>query len=234
MDIAHAPTARDRVRAELVEEIKAIGRRHLAQHGAPALSLRAIAREAGMVSSAVYRYFPSRNELITALIIDAYDSIGTAVEQADAKRRRPDVNGRWLAICRAVRGWALANPNEWALLFGSPVPGYAAPIDTVDPAARAPLVLLRLVADGVAAGEIIEDRTATMSRAVRSDFAALRASMRPSAPDSVLARALAAWAQLFGSVSFELFGHLHNVITDYDGYFEMQMRAAGAVLAGRG
>jgi len=76
------PTARDRARAELTEEIKAVARRHLAEHGSAALSLRAVAREVGMVSSAVYRYFPSRDDLLTTLIIDAYAAVGDAAAAA--------------------------------------------------------------------------------------------------------------------------------------------------------
>ena len=84
-----------------------------------------------MVSSAIYRYFPSRDDLLTALIIDAYDALGDAVEAADAAVDRADLRGRWLAVCRAARAWALAHPAEYALIYGSPVPGYAAPDDTV-------------------------------------------------------------------------------------------------------
>ncbi len=94
------PTARDRVRAELTVEIKDIARRHLAEEGSAALSLRAVARELGMVSSAVYRYFPSRDDLLTALIVDAYNAVGDALEQADATRRRSDLVGRWLAMAQ--------------------------------------------------------------------------------------------------------------------------------------
>ncbi|PZG49054.1 TetR family transcriptional regulator, partial [Spongiactinospora gelatinilytica] len=129
-------TARERVRAELTREIADIARRRLATHGATGLSLRAVAREMGMVSSAIYRYFPSRDDLLTALIIDGYNSIGETVERADRACPPGDHMGRWLAVCRAVRGWALANPHEYALLYGSPVPGYQAPQDTVAPAIR--------------------------------------------------------------------------------------------------
>ena len=79
-------TARDRARVELTEEIKAVARRHLAEQGSAALSLRAVAREVGMVSSAVYRYFPSRDDLLTALIIDAYDAVGERAEAAERTR----------------------------------------------------------------------------------------------------------------------------------------------------
>ena len=145
-------TARERVRAELTREITDVARRHLATHGAHGLSLRAVAREMGMVSSAIYRYFPSRDDLLTALIIDGYNAIGEAVERADAARPRDDHTGRWLAVCHASRDWALAHPHEYALLYGSPVPGYQAPRDTVGPAARATTVYGRIIADAHEAG----------------------------------------------------------------------------------
>ena len=230
MTATAAPTARDRARAELTDEIKAVARRHLAEHGSAALSLRAVAREVGMVSSAVYRYFPSRDDLLTALIVDAYDAVGEAAEQALAARRRSGVTGRWVAVSKAIRAWALANPHEYALIYGSPVPGYAAPQDTIDPAARVAVALLQIVVDGVAAGEISVAETMTVPRAVRADFAQLRAVAAPGVPDAALSRTLLAWSQLFGSISLEMFGHLHNVIHDYDAYFELQMRHAAEFL----
>ena len=78
-------TARERARAELTDEIKAVARRQLATVGAQGLSLRAVSRELGMVSSALYRYFPSRDDLLTVLIIDAYDALGEAAEAAAVK-----------------------------------------------------------------------------------------------------------------------------------------------------
>jgi AcrR family transcriptional regulator len=223
---------RARVRAELTEEIKTVARRHLADHGAAGLSLRAVARDVGLVSSAVYRYFPSRDDLLTALIVEAFDAVGEAAERADAACRRDDLAGRWLAVCRAVRGWAVAHPHQYALVYGSPVPGYAAPPDTVDPAARVSLVLLRLLGDAVAAGAIEDERIET-SRTVRSDLARIR-QLAPGVPDGVLTRGLHAWTWLFGHISYELFGHLHRVIEDYDGFFELQAARTGAwLLEGR-
>jgi AcrR family transcriptional regulator len=219
-------TARGRARLELTEEIKAVGRRHLAEHGSAALSLRAVAREVGMVSSAVYRYFPSRDDLLTALIIDAYDAVGTRAEAAEHATRKRDVAARWLSVGEGVRAWALANAHEYALIYGSPVPGYAAPEATIEPASRVPLVFLRITAEGFAAGEIETGTTPTMSRTIRSDFAQLRRTAAPGVPDAVLARALAVWAQVLGSINLEMFGHLHNVIHDYDAFFTLQMRRA--------
>jgi AcrR family transcriptional regulator len=144
-----AQTLRARVRAEMIEEIKSTARRHLAVEGAN-LSLRAVARDLGMVSSAVYRYFASRDELLTALILDGYTALGSAAEQAEAAVARADLAGRWLATCRGVRDWARANPHEYALLYGSPVPGYAAPQDTVAPASRVPLLLTAILGGSTA------------------------------------------------------------------------------------
>ena len=224
-------TARARVRAELTDEIKAVARRQLAEEGAAALSLRAVAREVGMVSSAVYRYFPSRDDLFTALIVDAYDAVGAAAEGADPGART-DVARRWLIVTRAVRAWALANPQEYALIYGSPVPGYRAPAATIDPAARVSVALLRIVHDGVVAGEITADDSVSIPRAVRGDLAAIRELAAPDVADEVLVRALFVWAEMFGSISLELFGHLHDVIHDFDAYFDVQMRRAAALLVG--
>jgi AcrR family transcriptional regulator len=223
-------TARDRARLELTEEIKAVGRRHLAEHGASGLSLRAVAREVGMVSSAVYRYFPSRDDLLTALIIDAYDAVGECAEAADAAARDRGVAVRWLNVCEAIRSWALVNAHEYALIYGSPVPGYAAPEATIGPASRVPLVLLRLLADGVTSGEVVAGDIPPMSRVVRSDLALLRRTAAPSVPDAVLSRAFGVWAQLLGTINLEMFGHLHNTIHDYDAFFTLQMRRASEFL----
>ena len=222
-------TARARARASLSEEIKATAGRHLAEFGAPALSLRAVARELGMASSAVYRYFASRDALLTALIIDAFDSVGVAAEQALAGQ--PDgVIGRWLAVSRAIRGWALANPHDYALVYRSPVPGYEAPRDTVLPAVRVSLVGLQIVSDGIASGEIDTSATAAVPRPVHTDLARLRDEVAPGVPDEVLSRTLLVWTTLFGTISYELFGHFHGVIEDYDAFFDHQMRRAGAYL----
>lgn len=179
-----------------------------------------------MVSSAVYRYYPSRDDLLTALIIDAYDSVGAVAETAEATGRGRTTVARLLDVCEAVRTWARANAHEYALIYGSPVPGYAAPEATIEPASRVPFVLLRLVVEGVERGDIAAGEPVPMPRSVHSDLAQLRKTAAPGVPDSVLARVLALWAQVLGSINLEMFGHLHNVIHDYDGFYSAQMRRA--------
>ncbi|GAA1404442.1 TetR/AcrR family transcriptional regulator [Catellatospora coxensis] len=217
-----AKNIRARVRDELTSEIKAIARRQLATEGAN-LSLRAVARELGMVSSAVYRYFPSRDDLLTALIIDCYDELGAAAETAEAAVDRADLLGRWLATGHGIRDWALANPAEYALIYGSPVPGYKAPETTVGPATRTTDLLLGLLADGVATGALVADaaepgRAAGTAPPVPVELGAeldrIAAAACPTVPREILARGLTGWIQMFGVVTFELFGRFQNMIED--------------------
>jgi AcrR family transcriptional regulator len=211
-------TARERVRAELTHEIKAAARRQLAAEGADRLSLRAVARELGMVSSAVYRYFPSRDDLLTALIIDAYDAVGSAAEAAVAAATGP--RDGWRAACHAIRGWARRHPHEYALIYGSPVPGYAAPRDTVGPASRIPLLLVRLVRDAWEAGTL---RPAYQGEApdaeLTAQLAAVAAELVPGLPPAAMNAAFLAWTQLFGMLSFELFGQLVGSVDPSDAFF---------------
>ncbi|KUJ70179.1 TetR family transcriptional regulator, partial [Streptomyces albus subsp. albus] len=152
--------ARERARIEVTAAIKDEARKQLAAEGAAKLSLRAVARELGMVSSALYRYFPSRDDLLTALIVDAFDAIGAAAEQAVAEQaagertRAVPPAERWVAVACAVREWALAHPHEYALICGSPVPGYIAPMDTVGPASRVGLVFIDIVRTASRAEEL--------------------------------------------------------------------------------
>ncbi len=224
-------SARARVRAELTREIKNVARQHLADSGAAALSLRAVARELNMASSAVYRYFPSRDELLTALIVDAYDAVGAAAELDESAVRRADCAGRWIATARAVREWALIHPQEFALIYGSPVPGYQAPLDTIDPAARIPLLLLGIVNDCAVAGRLHDPAPElAMPKALRADLSTLGAQAAPDLTVHQLARVAMGYVELIGTVSFELFGHLHNVIHDYTAHFDFQLRRLVAEL----
>src|SRR6185437_3460976 len=208
-------TARERARAEITAEILDAARGHLATDGAPALILRAIARDLGMASSALYRYFKSRDELLTRLIIDAYDALGAAAEVAEATVDRNDLAGRFAATCTAVRDWSLAHPNEYALIYGSPVPGYAAPADTVRPASRVTTLLLRIIVEAAAAGRIpAADIKDAETQPVAGALAPIRSYLPPGVPAPLVQRALMVWTNLFGVISFELFGQLHNVVAE--------------------
>jgi AcrR family transcriptional regulator len=224
MEKRTAASIRARVRAEMTDEIKGAARRQLATEGAN-LSLRAIARELGVVSSALYRYFASRDELLTALIIDAYNAIGEAGERADAAiTERPDLTRRWLAVANAWREWALAHPAEYALIHGSPVPGYAAPADTIAPAGRRFLVIAVIIRDGRQFGALAPAPTPLVPAPLRAELDAIAAALGVKAETGLMARALIAVTELFGALNFELFGQLNNTIDERRAWFDLQAR----------
>jgi len=207
---------RERTRAAMTQEIVDTARRRLASDGAAALSLRAVARELGMSSSAVYRYVPSRDDLLTTLIVEAYDSLGAAAERAEETVARADIEGRFRAIARAVRRWAIAHEHEYALVYGSPVPGYRAPQATIPPATRVPRLLVQIIRDGLASGALRAGDRAVPEPALDS-MAPIRAAFDEegaAVPPDLVARGLMAWTYIFGAVSFDLFGHRHNVLLD--------------------
>ncbi|HWS57372.1 MAG TPA: TetR/AcrR family transcriptional regulator, partial [Actinotalea sp.] len=197
-------TARARVRDELTAEITLRARQQLSTSGGAGLSVRAVARQMGMASSAIFRYFPSRDALLTALIIDSYASMADAAEAAEAAVHDESVGERWATICHAVRDWALAHPHEYALIFGTPIPGYAAPPDTIGPASRVPLLLSALLAGLPTAAPDPDDEPPP---AVVAAVQPVLATMPPGVPPDLAVRGLMAWTYLFGAVSFELFGH---------------------------
>jgi hypothetical protein len=224
-------TARQRVRAELTREITETAR-FTPGHRGRGLPVAAGGR-AGAGHGLLGRLplLPSRDDLLTALIIDGYDAIGAAVERADGACRRDDYHGRWLAACRAVRDWALAHPHEYSLVYGSPVPGYQAPEQTIGPASRAAAVLGKIISDAQATRVL--DPPALCPAPPGSfapDAARLRQSVLPGVTDDVAARALATWASVFGLVSFELFGQFENVVTDRSGYFDHAVSCLGRVI----
>ncbi|GJJ18132.1 TetR/AcrR family transcriptional regulator [Mycolicibacterium mageritense] len=208
---------RQRIEAAIVE----IGRRHLVTEGAAGLSLRAVARDLGMVSSAVYRYVQSRDDLLTLLVVDAYTELAEAVAAASAGLPWRD---RVRAIAHAVRGWAVGQPARWALLYGSPVPGYHAPAErTVGPGTRVVGELFAALADGIAAGEV-EQGNDLVAQPLSSDFDRIRAEFGFAGDDAVVARCFALWATLVGAVSLEVFGQYGaDTLTDPRQIFDLQV-----------
>jgi AcrR family transcriptional regulator len=201
-------TPRERARAQTTADIVRLGREHLATHGAAALSLRAVARDLGVVSSAVYRYVANRDELLTLLLVDAYNELGDAVDAAvDAVPER-DYAGRFEALCLAVRDWALRESARYGLLFGSPVPGYQAPAaQTTAPGTRGSYSLLRILDGAYRAGEMTTAAgTAVVPSALSADLEAIRSGLGLAMPDGLMANGTLVWTSLFGAVSFEVFG----------------------------
>ena len=219
--------SREQIEAQIVE----LGRRHLIDRGAAGLSLRAIARDLGMVSSAVYRYVSSRDELLTLLLVDAYTDLADTVDGA-----RDTVGDLWsddvIAIARAARRWAVAHPAQWALLYGSPVPGYHAPPErTVGVGTRVVGAFFDAIAAGIATGDIrLTDTVAPQP--MSSDFDRIRHEFGFPGDDSVIAKCFLLWAGVLGAISLEVFGQYGtDTLTDPEAVFDTQLRLLVDVLA---
>lgn len=224
---ATEPRSRRRhdARIQTLRAISDEARRQLAEVGAAGLSLRAIARELGMVSSGIYRYVASRDELLTRLIVDAYGDLADAVESAVADSGSGDAAESWAVRCRSVRRWALERPHEWALLYGSPVPGYAAPEQTIDPAGR----FYSALAGALVGGDPPVSDTA--DRILRPDAERIAEAVGLSSAELSLPM-LGALGHLVGTVSLEVFGHLTGVIDQAarDAHFEVQVALSQRML----
>ncbi|MEO3937422.1 TetR/AcrR family transcriptional regulator [Dermatophilaceae bacterium Soc4.6] len=234
------PTASGPVRPSRAERREEVwgriiesGRRHLAEEGAAALSLRAVTRDLGMVSSAVYRYVASRDDLLTLLVVDAYTELADAVDAASGSARGGFV-AQVVTLATAMRRWALAEPARYALLYGSPVPGYEAPGEvTVGPGTRVLLRLVRLIDEGVTSGAVPAGAgRVALPRVLGPDLEEIKAQVGAQAADApTMARGVFLWTALVGAVSSEVFGHLGaETFARPEVAFEHQVRLAIAVV----
>jgi AcrR family transcriptional regulator len=223
-----APSRRARLRADMISEIKTLARRQLAEQGPGAVSLRAIAREMGTAPSALFRYFPSHSDLISAIVVEAYNDLADALIAARDARPSADQAGRWLAICQAYRSWSLENPAEFALLFGTPLPGYQAPQEITGPAASRSIE----VALGVYAAAAAEGSADPGRSQVPADLqiGALWTSLLqqrgvPHEP-RVAGIVLSAWAAVLGYLVAEIFGSLTALTAETDRLYASHLRTA--------
>ncbi|MEV6279933.1 WHG domain-containing protein [Nocardia sp. NPDC051832] len=220
-------TPRARARAQTMEDIVRIGREHLATDGAAALSLRAVARDLGVVSSAVYRYVRSRDELLTLLVVDGYNALGDAVDAALADAP-DDPEAQLLILARTVRAWAHAEPARYGLLFGTPVPGYDAPAEqTTTPGTRVITTMQLLFARAYERGLLTApDPLPRVSAALAGSFEQIRGQFDLALPDWLITRGVTLWASLFGLVSADLFDmYGTETFADRDELFDRQVDA---------
>jgi AcrR family transcriptional regulator len=213
------------VRGATVAEIKSLAWAQIAENGAAALSLRAIARDMGMTSSALYRYFASKEQLLTALARDGFSSLADHLEAAEAEAQELGL-ARFFHLVRTYRRWALDHPTEYALTFGTPVPGVEEESPELkDEMLRGVAVLLRVMVEGLRTGLI------TPPSLIGPDVPALQAKLNEwgCGVDEILSPEAAGacmfvWTQLHGAISLEVFGHMPPELLPADELFEYQMR----------
>lgn len=204
-----------------------VARQQMAQEGTAGLSLRAIATEMGITAPALYRYYKSRDELVTALIVDAFNSLGEALRAADATRTPEDYVGRIRATSLAYREWAIGNRTDHALIFGNPIPGYHAPPEiTTEPAQQSMAVFIYIFVAAWQAGRL--DLSADYQQVAPDLEEVLGEWLHTNnvpLPTGLMALGLALWAQLQGLVIQELNGHLPPGVAEDGKLYRFELNA---------
>ncbi len=209
--------------SNLREGIKEAAWQQIAEQGAPALSLRAIARALDITAPAIYNYYPDRDALVTALIVDAYTSFGDAQLAARDALPADDLLGRLRAIGVAYRQWAITYPERYQLIFGTPIPGYAPPLDQVLPVGARALSALVSVVDALRlAGRLRMPDLPAIPPACRPVFEQWKVYGGNYDERSLLIAVLI-WARVHGMVSLEIGNHLPPLGPDGAALYECEL-----------
>jgi AcrR family transcriptional regulator len=217
-------TRRERIRAATIEDIKAAAAKQIAEEGPAALSLRAIARELGMTPPALYRYYDSRDDLVTALVIDAFNSFADELVAARDGLPVDDHTGRFAAVCRAYVLWARKHPQPYALIFGAPPPGYHLAEPAYPAASRSFLALLDTLGAAQAAGRLGGSATRDpLPAELQAQYAVLQAAGMPY-DTSVIHLAITAWSAMHGITALAQHGSLDSFLDgQVDGFVDSRI-----------
>ena len=220
-------TRRERQRAETSADIKAAAWADMAHSGTSDVSLRGVAREMGMAVSALYRYYASREDLITALVVDCFDELTARLRHAvDTAPADLDPGELFVRVGGAYRAWALAEPLHYRLAFGSPVDDYTGTADTTAATVRSSAVLIEVMARAVAADLVDTDRVAgLLTPELRAGLAAWSASLPVPLPVEALGACMVCYAALHGAIDLELNGHLPPAVRIGPALFETTLRS---------
>ena len=209
---------RERYRAQVRHEVKQAALRQLAESGPAGVSVSAIGKQLGVSGPGLYRYFASRDELLTELVIDAYNDLAAALSAATGRASGREPRARLDATARAYRSWALAQPHRYRLLFGPPLPGYDAHARRLVDAAQAAMnVLLDAVRE-------LGDQPATApSQPLASELSAWARQHGLDIDPAVAMRGVLIWSRLHGLIALEIAGNFASMGIDPDELFEIQL-----------
>ncbi|GCD92691.1 TetR/AcrR family transcriptional regulator [Embleya hyalina] len=218
------PTLRERRRAVAVREILSAAEDHIDREGPHSLSLRAVARGLGMTVQALYHYFPSRDDLVTALITKAYDDLADAVQVAVDAVAEPGLS-RMVAAAEGYRRWAVANPERFQLIYGAPLRHYAAPTDgpTTQAVRRMSAIFERELFGGSTTEQLAAADIPPLSPALLEELERLPPDGLGSLPPPAVAIILSAWGHMHGLVALEVFGHTSFLDTHQAEIFRIAM-----------
>jgi AcrR family transcriptional regulator len=210
---------------DLQAAIKEAAWQQIAQKGAAALSLRAVARSLGITAPAIYNYYPRRDDLVTALIVEAFDSLGDALIEAAQACAQSDFAERITQAGYAYRQWALTYPQRYNLIFGTPIPGYEAPMEITQPAAARSLsVLITIIDQSHEAGKL-NLTSFEVREPLLGQIEAWKTIVNSQAHTDAHALALILWTRIHGVVSIELYQQFPPPISNASALFEMEIAA---------
>ena len=211
----------------MASDIKSVARALMNERGTAGLTLRGIAREMGVTAPAIYHYYPSLDDLITALIVDAYVAVAEALEEAAAAAEPAGSLHQLVAALDGFRAWALAHPIEFQLIYGNPIPGYAAPDEVTVPLARRPFAVFGhiLMALEQECRIIVPAAYAVIPPSIVDHLNYWRDVTGYPASDLTLYLVLAGWARLHGIVSLEVTGQLQLPLGDTEAFYRHEMDA---------
>ena len=211
---------RERLRLATIAEIKQAALHQIAHAGAGSLSIRGIARAIGMSPAGLYRYYDSLDSLLTELIADAYNELADAVDTAVAAPGT--VRERLVAGMTAYRRWSTDHSNQFLLIFGTPIPGYAAPEEgpTVQATRRIGAAFFALVLEGWQTGAL---DLAASPRPPTPEEEGFLAGVAPGFPASWLSPFVGAWAHFHGMVTLEILGQLDWIYPDGDDFYRTEV-----------
>lgn len=212
---------------DMPSQIKAAARRQMAQQGTAGIALRGIARELGITAPAIYNYFPRLEDLITALIVDAFTDLAEAMEAADAAVASDRPADHILALCLAYREWAMAYPIDFQLIGGNPIPGYQAPEEITIPLARRPFLgMFRWFIRAHQAGELtVPAEYQAVPPAMAEGVAAWRLLSGIDMPDALMGLLMSGWARIYGLTALEMYHHLQPLVGDTAALYRYEIKA---------
>lgn len=225
------PKRKDQI--NLAQEIKTVAYRQIAANGAASLSLRAIARELNVTAPAIYNYYSRRDDLVTALIVDSYNSLADALQSARDAAPETDYAAQLMGTLIAYRAWALEHPEEYSLIFGTPIPDYQAPAEITTPAAtRGMDTIIGILEAAEGAGALdLTPTTGALSPPLREALLTWKHRRGYSASIQVMYLSQVGWGRIHGLVMLEIYNHLAPFFYDTDALYQAEadslLRLAG-------
>jgi AcrR family transcriptional regulator len=209
------------------DRIKDAAWAEMARYGTAGLSLRGIARHLGVTAPAIYNYFARLEDLITALIVDAFTGLAEAMEAAEATVAEDRPYEKILGLCLAYRAWAMQHRIHFQLIGGNPIPGYHAPEEVTIPLARRPFLgMFRWFMRAHQAGElIIPAEYQAVPQMMAEGVAAWRMLSGIEVPDPLMGLLMSGWARIYGLTLLEMFHHLQPLVGDCATLYRYEMIA---------